>query len=84
MVPCSLGVPLTQEGEYLVPETPESSQLTLSSASKKREREEQIRNVTAFLESKGYTSFTHKTKFGGTTRIMHLAFHMEYEEEDDT
>lgn len=78
MVPCSLEVPLSQD-EYLVPETPQSTQ-----SSRKEEREDQIKQVTAFLESKGYTSFTHKTRFGGATRTMHLAFRMEYEDTEDS
>ena len=78
MVPCSVEMPLTQV-EYLVPETPQSTQ-----SSRKEEREDQIKQVTAFLESRGYTSFTHKTKFGGTTRIMHLAFHIENVVTEDT
>lgn len=77
MVPCSVEMPLTQV-EYLVPETPQSTQ-----SSRKEEREDQIKQVTAFLESRGYTSFTHKTKYGGTTRIMHLAFHMENVDTED-
>ncbi len=72
MVPCSLEVPLIQECEYLVPETPQSTQ-----SSRKEARENQIKKMTAFLESKGYTSFTHKTRFGGATRTMHLAFRMD-------
>lgn len=73
MVPCSLGVPLTQESEY-VPETPESTQPS---------NEELIKKMTAYFELNGYTSFTHKTKFGGATRTMHLAFRMDYEEGND-
>jgi hypothetical protein len=91
MVPCSVEMPLTQV-EYLVPETPQSTQVEYlvpetpqsTQSSRKEEREDQIKQVTAFLESRGYTSFTHKTKFGGTTRIMHLAFHIENVVTEDT
>lgn len=42
----------------------------------KKEAEEQIQQITEYLEQKNYTVFTHKTTVGNYERTMHLAFFM--------
>ena len=72
--------------EILVPETPESSRASSNRIVRpilnKKEAAEQIDRITKFMEGKGYTVFTHNTKYGNIVKTMHLAFCM-YEETDE-
>jgi hypothetical protein len=92
-VPCSLGVPLTQEDPpesaqdsvIVIPDTPESTQASTVVSRRVRpllsgvEAAEQMKTITSDLEAKHYTVFTHKSSNGKT---MHLAFFV-YDETDD-
>ena len=72
--------------EILVPETPESTRASTNRIVRpklnKKEAAEQIDRITKFMEGKGYTVFTHNTKYGSIVKTMHLAFCM-YEETDE-
>jgi hypothetical protein len=72
--------------EILVPETPESTPTSTTRIVRptlnKKEAADQIERVTEFMEGKGYTVFTHNTKYGSIVKTMHLAFCM-YEEIDE-
>jgi hypothetical protein len=76
-VPLAQGEPEVQGPIVLVPETPGSTPTVRTSPNlSKDEAEARMGRVTTNLESIGYTVFTHKTKYGETGRIMHLAFCM--------
>jgi hypothetical protein len=79
-VPCSLkeytgsqAFSPTHKSEILIPDTPAPTHMR---AGTKVFTKKQIEEVTAFLEGKGYTVFTHKHGM----QMMHLAFCM-YEED---
>lgn len=77
-VPLAQGEPDVHGVAVLVPETPESTPSVRVSRPNlsKDEAEARMGRVTADLERIGYTVFTHKTKYGETGKIMHLAFCM--------